>query len=122
MLVKVEAYNSPCDSRSNVLRFQSIYHRPPCHFLISGCLITLEILKLYGSNFVDYEPFDYSVGVIAYFIIYFQIYQICAYSLNNVPRSECSYPEASEEDVRRYERSFRMLPPAHKVYYYAFIR
>ena len=48
MLVKVGAYNSPCDSRSNVLRFgrQSIYHRTLCHCLISGCLITLEIMYL----------------------------------------------------------------------------
>lgn len=27
----------------------------------------------------------------------------------------CSYPEAAEDDVRRYERSFKKLPPAHKV-------
>lgn len=26
-----------------------------------------------------------------------------------------SYPEAAEEDLRRHERSFRRLPPAHKV-------
>ncbi|RVW95643.1 NAD(P)H-quinone oxidoreductase subunit 1, chloroplastic [Vitis vinifera] len=29
--------------------------------------------------------------------------------------SGCSYPDAAEDDVRRYERSFRRLPPAHKV-------
>lgn len=29
--------------------------------------------------------------------------------------SDCSYPEASEEDVRRYEASYRKLSPAHKV-------
>lgn len=29
--------------------------------------------------------------------------------------NEYSYPEAAEEDVKRYERSFRKLPPAHKV-------
>jgi len=28
----------------------------------------------------------------------------------------CSYPDAAEEDVRRYERSYRKLPPAHKVF------
>jgi len=27
----------------------------------------------------------------------------------------CSYAEAAEEDVKRYERSFRKLPPSHKV-------
>lgn len=34
---------------------------------------------------------------------------------------EFSYPEASEEDVRRYERSFKKLPPHHKVYLFLFI-
>ena len=28
----------------------------------------------------------------------------------------CSYPDAAESDVRRYERSFKKLPPAHKVF------
>lgn len=27
----------------------------------------------------------------------------------------CSYPDAAEEDVRRYERSYKKLSPAHKV-------
>ncbi|XP_008378352.3 uncharacterized protein [Malus domestica] len=35
-------------------------------------------------------------------------------SLRRIISAYLNYPEASEEDVRRYERSFRMLPPAHK--------
>ena len=47
----VGAYNSPCDSflRSSVLRTSinlSLHHRPLCHCLIFGCLITLEIMYL----------------------------------------------------------------------------
>lgn len=45
----VGAYNSPCDSRSSVLRASinlSLNHRPLCHCLIFGCLITLEIMYL----------------------------------------------------------------------------
>lgn len=26
-----------------------------------------------------------------------------------------SYPEAAEEDIKRYERSFKKIPPVHKV-------
>ena len=26
-----------------------------------------------------------------------------------------SYPDAADEDVKRYERSFNKLPPSHKV-------
>ncbi|WJX39491.1 hypothetical protein P8452_27028 [Trifolium repens] len=29
-------------------------------------------------------------------------------------RISMSYPDATDEDVRRYERSFTNLPPAHK--------
>lgn len=29
-----------------------------------------------------------------------------------------SYPDAAEEDVKRYEQSFRRLRPAHKVFYF----
>lgn len=32
-----------------------------------------------------------------------------------------SYPDAAEEDVKRYERSYKRLPPAHKVFYRPFV-
>ncbi|KAM5580228.1 hypothetical protein ABKV19_009794 [Rosa sericea] len=35
-------------------------------------------------------------------------------SLKRIISAYLNYPEAAEEDVRRYERSFKMLPPAHK--------
>lgn len=35
-------------------------------------------------------------------------------SLKRIINAYFNYPDASEEDVRRYERSFRMLPPEHK--------
>ncbi|XP_024183812.1 carnosine N-methyltransferase isoform X1 [Rosa chinensis] len=35
-------------------------------------------------------------------------------SLRRIISAYLNYPEAAEEDVRRYERSFKMLPPAHK--------
>ncbi|XP_028799342.1 carnosine N-methyltransferase isoform X5 [Neltuma alba] len=35
-------------------------------------------------------------------------------SLRRIISAYLNYPDASEEDVRRYERSFRKLPPAHK--------
>ncbi|CAN6571351.1 unnamed protein product [Malus baccata var. baccata] len=37
-------------------------------------------------------------------------------SLRRIISAYLNYPEASEEDVRRYERSFRLLPPAHKAF------
>ncbi|KAG9157563.1 hypothetical protein Leryth_022779 [Lithospermum erythrorhizon] len=47
----VGAYNSPCDSflRSSLLRASinlSLNHKPLCHCLIFGCLITREIMYL----------------------------------------------------------------------------
>ncbi|XP_021828289.1 carnosine N-methyltransferase-like [Prunus avium] len=35
-------------------------------------------------------------------------------SLRRIISAYLNYPEAAEEDVRRYERSFKMLPPSHK--------
>ncbi|XP_022771809.1 carnosine N-methyltransferase-like isoform X3 [Durio zibethinus] len=35
-------------------------------------------------------------------------------SLRRIISAYLNYPEAAEEDVRRYERSFKKLPPAHK--------
>lgn len=35
-------------------------------------------------------------------------------SLRRIISAYLNYPEASEEDVRRYERYFKKLPPAHK--------
>ncbi|CAK9325333.1 unnamed protein product [Citrullus colocynthis] len=35
-------------------------------------------------------------------------------SLRRIVSAYLNYPEASEEDVKRYERSFSKLPPAHK--------
>ncbi|RDX66829.1 Carnosine N-methyltransferase, partial [Mucuna pruriens] len=35
-------------------------------------------------------------------------------SLRRIVSAYLNYPDAAEEDVRRYERSFRKLPPAHK--------
>ncbi|KAK7260697.1 hypothetical protein RIF29_26956 [Crotalaria pallida] len=35
-------------------------------------------------------------------------------SLRRIISAYLNYPDAAEEDVRRYERSFRKLPPAHK--------
>ncbi|XP_050380938.1 uncharacterized protein LOC126798136 [Argentina anserina] len=35
-------------------------------------------------------------------------------SLKRIISAYLNYPEAAEEDVRRYERSFKMLPPTHK--------
>ncbi|XP_022936053.1 carnosine N-methyltransferase-like isoform X2 [Cucurbita moschata] len=35
-------------------------------------------------------------------------------SLRRIVSAYLNYPEASEEDVKRYERSFNRLPPAHK--------
>ncbi|KAL6144106.1 hypothetical protein ACLB2K_054801 [Fragaria x ananassa] len=35
-------------------------------------------------------------------------------SLRRIISAYLNYPEAAEEDVRRYERSFKMLPPPHK--------
>ncbi|XP_010557022.1 PREDICTED: carnosine N-methyltransferase-like isoform X2 [Tarenaya hassleriana] len=37
-----------------------------------------------------------------------------AKSLRRIISAYLNYPEASEEDVKRWERSFRKLPPAHK--------
>ncbi|XP_010522306.1 PREDICTED: carnosine N-methyltransferase-like [Tarenaya hassleriana] len=37
-----------------------------------------------------------------------------AKSLRRIISAYLNYPEASEEDVRRWERSYRKLPPAHK--------
>ncbi|XP_048139106.1 carnosine N-methyltransferase-like isoform X3 [Rhodamnia argentea] len=37
-----------------------------------------------------------------------------AKSLRRIISAFLNYPEAAEEDVKRYERSFRKLPPAHK--------
>lgn len=37
-----------------------------------------------------------------------------ARSLRRIISAYLNYPEAAEEDVRRYERSFRKLPPEHK--------
>ncbi|KAG8383913.1 hypothetical protein BUALT_Bualt04G0063500 [Buddleja alternifolia] len=36
-------------------------------------------------------------------------------SLRRIISAYLNYPEASEEDIRRYERCFKMLPSAHKV-------
>ncbi|KAM7513868.1 hypothetical protein LguiA_003451 [Lonicera macranthoides] len=36
-------------------------------------------------------------------------------SLRRIISAYLNYPEAAEEDLRRHERSFRRLPPAHKV-------
>ncbi|KEH35166.1 carnosine N-methyltransferase isoform X2 [Medicago truncatula] len=35
-------------------------------------------------------------------------------SLRRIISAYLNYPDAADEDVRRYERSFRKLPPAHK--------
>ncbi|XP_052303721.1 uncharacterized protein LOC18108991 isoform X5 [Populus trichocarpa] len=35
-------------------------------------------------------------------------------SLRRIVSAYLNYPEAAEEDVKRYERSFRKLPPSHK--------
>ncbi|KAJ9675902.1 hypothetical protein PVL29_024730 [Vitis rotundifolia] len=35
-------------------------------------------------------------------------------SLRRIISAYLNYPDAAEDDVRRYERSFRRLPPAHK--------
>ncbi|KAL3844800.1 hypothetical protein ACJIZ3_002203 [Penstemon smallii] len=35
-------------------------------------------------------------------------------SLRRIISAYLNYPEAAEEDIRRYERCFRRLPPAHK--------
>uniref|UniRef100_A0A2P2ME85 carnosine N-methyltransferase n=1 Tax=Rhizophora mucronata TaxID=61149 RepID=A0A2P2ME85_RHIMU len=35
-------------------------------------------------------------------------------SLRRIISAYLNYPESSEEDVKRYERSFRKLPPAHR--------
>ncbi|GAB4850711.1 hypothetical protein Ancab_030011 [Ancistrocladus abbreviatus] len=35
-------------------------------------------------------------------------------SLRRIISAYLNYPDAAEEDLRRYERSFRKLPPAHK--------
>ncbi|XP_058195468.1 uncharacterized protein LOC131311867 isoform X5 [Rhododendron vialii] len=35
-------------------------------------------------------------------------------SLRRILSAYLNYPDAAEEDVKRYERSFRRLPPAHK--------
>lgn len=35
-------------------------------------------------------------------------------SLRRIISAYLNYPEAAEEDLKRYERSFRRLPPAHK--------
>ncbi|XP_007215348.1 carnosine N-methyltransferase isoform X2 [Prunus persica] len=35
-------------------------------------------------------------------------------SLRRIISAYLNYPEAAEEDVRRYERSFKILPPSHK--------
>ncbi|KAG4137682.1 hypothetical protein ERO13_D07G086600v2 [Gossypium hirsutum] len=35
-------------------------------------------------------------------------------SLRRIISAYLNYPEAAEEDVRRYEKSFKKLPPAHK--------
>ncbi|GMI76272.1 hypothetical protein like AT2G32170 [Hibiscus trionum] len=35
-------------------------------------------------------------------------------SLRRIITAYLNYPDAAEEDVRRYERSFKKLPPAHK--------
>ncbi|XP_014518817.1 carnosine N-methyltransferase isoform X2 [Vigna radiata var. radiata] len=35
-------------------------------------------------------------------------------SLRRIISAYLNYPDAAEEDVRRYERSYRKLPPAHK--------
>ncbi|CAL0323232.1 unnamed protein product [Lupinus luteus] len=35
-------------------------------------------------------------------------------SLRRIVSAYLNYPDASEEDVRRYERSYKKLPPAHK--------
>ncbi|KAH8485942.1 hypothetical protein H0E87_027396 [Populus deltoides] len=36
-------------------------------------------------------------------------------SLRRIISAYLNYPEAAEEDVKKYERSFRKLPPSHKV-------
>eukprot|EP00257_Ricinus_communis_P025954 XP_025013368.1 carnosine N-methyltransferase [Ricinus communis] len=36
-------------------------------------------------------------------------------SLRRIISAYLNYPDAAEEDVKRYERSFKKLPPAHKV-------
>nr|GMC64492.1 carnosine N-methyltransferase isoform X2 [Ipomoea batatas] len=38
-------------------------------------------------------------------------------ALRRIISAFINYPEASEEDIKRYERSFRKLPQAHKVLY-----
>ncbi|CAJ1964994.1 unnamed protein product [Sphenostylis stenocarpa] len=38
-------------------------------------------------------------------------------SLRRIISAYLNYPDAAEEDVRRYERSYRKLPPAHKTCY-----
>ncbi|CAO2814169.1 unnamed protein product [Amaranthus hypochondriacus] len=35
-------------------------------------------------------------------------------SLRRIISAYLNYPDASEDDVKRYEKSFKMLPPAHK--------
>ncbi|KAJ6870212.1 carnosine N-methyltransferase-like isoform X6 [Populus alba x Populus x berolinensis] len=37
-------------------------------------------------------------------------------SLRRIISAYLNYPEAAEEDVKRYERSFRKLPPSHKAF------
>ncbi|KAB2073547.1 hypothetical protein ES319_A07G090300v1 [Gossypium barbadense] len=37
-------------------------------------------------------------------------------SLRRIISAYLNYPEAAEEDVRRYEKSFKKLPPAHKAF------
>lgn len=46
-------------------------------------------------------------------LLYLIVYQ----SYSGFVSFKCSYPDAAEEDVKRYERSFKKLPPAHKVSY-----
>ncbi|KAK4593975.1 hypothetical protein RGQ29_017875 [Quercus rubra] len=35
-------------------------------------------------------------------------------SLRRIVGAYLNYPDAAEEDVKRYERSYKKLPPAHK--------
>ncbi|KAL0331155.1 UNVERIFIED_CONTAM: hypothetical protein Sangu_1661000 [Sesamum angustifolium] len=41
-------------------------------------------------------------------------------SLRRIISAYLNYPEAAEEDIRRYERCFRKLPLAHKVLFLGF--
>lgn len=71
-------------------------------------LIINGIFLAKSNQLCDHSTDNYWAN---YFLhIYFQTFFFTLYYVNAV-----SYPDAAEKDVRRYERSFKKLPPAHKV-------